>query len=101
MDVGNAASPPGAGAALAARKNRLRRGRDETATDPSAATNRIEPIQRVWSRTQKELLMHLLSLFSAHFWLLFALAVSIAVFRELRREPNERPLRAPRRKNSE
>jgi hypothetical protein len=45
--------------------------------------------------------MHLLSLFSAHFWLLFALAVSIAVFRELRREPNERPLRAPRRKNSE
>jgi len=34
MDVGNAASPPGAGAALAPRKNRLRRGRDETSTDP-------------------------------------------------------------------
>jgi hypothetical protein len=45
--------------------------------------------------------MHLLSLFSAHFWLLFALAVSIAVFRELRREPNEPSSRAPRRKNSE
>ncbi|SDH11928.1 hypothetical protein SAMN05216603_10628 [Pseudomonas benzenivorans] len=30
--------------------------------------------------------MHLLSQFPAHFWLLFALAVSIAVFRELKRE---------------
>jgi hypothetical protein len=28
MDVGNAASPPGAGAALASRKNRLRRGHE-------------------------------------------------------------------------
>jgi hypothetical protein len=45
--------------------------------------------------------MDLLSLFSAHFWLLFALAVSIAVFRELRRKPNEPPLRAPRRKKTE
>lgn len=48
--------------------------------------------------------MDLLSLFSAHFWLLFALAVSIAVFRELRREPNEPnepSARAPRRKKIE
>jgi hypothetical protein len=45
--------------------------------------------------------MDLLSLFSAHFWLLFALAVSIAVFRELRREPNEPSSRAPRRKKTE
>ena len=45
--------------------------------------------------------MHLLSLFSAHFWLLFALAVSIAVFRELRREPNESSSRTPRRKKTE
>lgn len=45
--------------------------------------------------------MDLLSLFSAHFWLLFALAISIAVFRELRREPNEPSARAPRRKKTE
>lgn len=37
--------------------------------------------------------MYLLSQFSAHFWLLFALAVSIAVLRELRRD---RPAASPR-----
>lgn len=35
---------------------------------------------------QKELLMDFFSQLSAHFWLLFALAISIAVIRELRRE---------------
>lgn len=45
--------------------------------------------------------MDLLSPFSAHFWLLFALAVSIAVLRELRRAPGEPSLRAPRRKKTE
>jgi hypothetical protein len=66
-----------------------------------AGTNRIEPIQWVWSRTQKELFMHLLSLLSAHFWLLFALAVSVAVLRELKHERNQRSLPVTRRKNRE
>jgi hypothetical protein len=44
--------------------------------------------------------MDLFSLFSAHIWLLFALAVSIAVFRELRRERNEPSLRASQRKKT-
>ncbi|MDP2243261.1 hypothetical protein [Pseudomonas sp.] len=45
--------------------------------------------------------MHLLSLLSAHFWLLFALAVSVAVLRELKRERNQRSLPVTRRKNRE
>lgn len=43
--------------------------------------------------------MHLLSQFSAHFWLLFSLAVSIAVIRELRRDRAEPSWPASRRKN--
>ncbi|WP_296220299.1 hypothetical protein [Pseudomonas sp. UBA2684] len=42
--------------------------------------------------------MNLFSQFSAHFWLLFSLAVSIAVIRELRRTRDEPPMRLGRRK---
>lgn len=41
--------------------------------------------------------MQLLSQLSAHFWLLFSLAVSIAVIRELRRERDTTPRRKDRR----
>lgn len=37
---------------------------------------------------QKELPMSLFSQLSPHFWLLFAIAVAIAVLRELRRPPD-------------
>ena len=40
--------------------------------------------------------MSLIALFSEHFWLLFALAVSIAVLRELRIKRDEPSLREPR-----
>nr|WP_298141932.1 hypothetical protein [uncultured Pseudomonas sp.] len=43
--------------------------------------------------------MTLLAQLSAHFWLLFAIAVSIAVVRELRRRPEEPSLRIPRRRD--
>jgi hypothetical protein len=39
--------------------------------------------------TQKELLMSLISQISPYFWLLFSLAVAIAVWRELRREDEQ------------
>jgi hypothetical protein len=42
--------------------------------------------------------MYLISQFSAHFWLLFSLAVSIAVIRELRRNRPEPSWRTIRRK---
>ncbi|WP_339460199.1 hypothetical protein [Pseudomonas sp. EA_105y_Pfl2_R69] len=42
--------------------------------------------------------MSLLSLFSEHFWLLFALAVSIAVLRELRLKRDEPALSERRQK---
>ncbi|MGB4072832.1 hypothetical protein [Pseudomonas sp.] len=40
--------------------------------------------------------MSLIALFSEHFWLLFALAVSIAVLRELRIKRDEPSLSEPR-----
>nr|WP_298164681.1 hypothetical protein [uncultured Pseudomonas sp.] len=43
--------------------------------------------------------MTLLAQLSAHFWLLFAIAVSIAVVRELMRQPEEPPVRFPRRRD--
>ncbi len=43
--------------------------------------------------------MTLLAQLSAHFWLLFAIAVSIAVVRELRRQPDDPSMRVPRQRD--
>lgn len=48
-----------------------------------------EPAGNSGGHTQKELLMSLFSQISPYFWLLFSLAVAIAVFRELRREDEQ------------
>ena len=69
---------------------------------PMRGTRRIEPLRRVGVLRKidaKELPMTLLAQLSAHFWLLFAIAVSIAVVRELVRQPEEPPVRLTRRRD--
>jgi len=47
------------------------------------AASRIERLPRIGDFQQRSCTMSLITLLSEHFWLLFALAISIAVLREL------------------
>jgi hypothetical protein len=50
------------------------------------AASRIGVLPRNGDFKQRSCNMNLIALFSEHFWLLFAVAISIAVLRELRLE---------------